>query len=366
MKHNGRLLVMIVIVALVATVVFLFGSGDGDLRDSLREFWGVEDNVGIVDDDDDEDDAPSRIELVSGRPVVRLSEEQLRASGIGTEQLASFTLRPEINARGRVVDASPLLALSAAAKAASAERDRAIAALSIAKGTLNQLRQLHAEGGNISARAVSEAEASMLAEQAALQTVEAKIADLRAEAVQRWGLALADAALEDGPLLQGLERRKEAILLVTLPPDRPLPADSQRAFVDRDGRSQAAVEAFLIDQAPAADALMQGETYFYRTATQRLRTGMLVDVRIPIPGQANHGVLVPSSAVIWHAGNPWAFIQREDGGFERHDLSASEETAGGWFVSNDLRAGQMVVVSGGQMLLSEEYRWSIPDEDDVP
>jgi hypothetical protein len=365
MSFGGRLLWLVVVVTVVAVALWLFSPAGGDdeaFRDVLREFWGVEERG----DDEDDDDVASRVELVAGRPVVRLSEAQRRASGIGTEPLAAYTLLPEIGARGRVTDVSPLLALRAAISAAMAQRDQASATLTIAEGTLKRLRQLHAEGGNVSARAVSEAEAGMLAEQAALQTARAKIADLRAEAIQRWGVELVDAALNDTPWFERLQRREEVILMVTLPPDQALPEDRRRAWVDRQGERTAAREAFLIDVAPTVDATLQGETYFFRTSGHRLRTGTLVDLRIPIADQGLLGVTVPRNAVVWHAGRPWVFVQRDDGGFVRRDLGEAQETTEGWFVSSGLSAGQLVVVSGGQMLLSEEYRWSIPDEDDVP
>lgn len=368
MKHGWRLLLVIAVGLVVAATIWLWGPTEreaGQLRESLRDFWGVDEHG--EDDDDDDDDAPSRVELVSGRPVVRLSEEQQRASGIVTEALQSATLLPEISARATVVDLSPLLELRAEVNVAAAQRDAARRALSTSRSIFEQLRQLHAEGGNVSARAVSEAEARMLAEQATMQTAEVRIADLRTAASQRWGEMLVGAALADSPAFQRLRQREEALLLVTLPPAQMLPEQSQNVFVAHEGRRSEAREAHFIDSAPSADATLQGETYFYQTAAHRLRIGMRLDVWIPVSDRALTGVKVPNSAIVWHAGSPWAYTQQEDGGFIRHQLQVPQETAEDWFVGDDvLQAGQQVVVSGGQMLLSEEYRWSIPDEDDVP
>jgi hypothetical protein len=35
----------------------------------------------------------------------------------------------------------------------------------------------------------------------------------------------------------------------------------------------------------------------------------------------------------------------------------------GYFIDKDLTAGEEIVITGGQMLLSEELRGQIPDED---
>jgi hypothetical protein len=68
--------------------------------------------------------------------------------------------------------------------------------------------------------------------------------------------------------------------------------------------------------------------------------------------------------VIWYAGRQWVYIKVSDELFVRRALRTNHETARGWLTRDGFSAGELVVIAGGQMLLSEEFRWQIPEEDD--
>ena len=77
---------------------------------------------------------------------------------------------------------------------------------------------------------------------------------------------------------------------------------------------------------------------------------------LPTSAAAVQGVVVPSGAVVWYAGQPWAYVQAGPTRFARRPLGQAAETDGGFFVTGDLKAGDRVVTSGAQLLLSEEQR----------
>jgi hypothetical protein len=66
------------------------------------------------------------------------------------------------------------------------------------------------------------------------------------------------------------------------------------------------------------------------------------------------GVTVPAAAVIWYAGQPWAYVETAVGHYQRRPLSVDARNASGWFEANGFRAGERVVVRGGELLLSQE------------
>jgi hypothetical protein len=76
------------------------------------------------------------------------------------------------------------------------------------------------------------------------------------------------------------------------------------------------------------------------------------------------GVIVPAQAVVWHAGKAWAYVKQDQQTFARYEVSAAEELDGGWFSAGGLRAGDEVVVSGSQLLLSEELKYQIRNENE--
>lgn len=93
---------------------------------------------------------------------------------------------------------------------------------------------------------------------------------------------------------------------------------------------------------------------------------MHVHVWVPLTSESITGVFVPESAVVWSSGKPWVYIKNSEELFIKRVISNPVELDEGIFVAKDLEVGAKVVTSGAQMLLAEEYRWSIPDEDDNP
>ena len=77
------------------------------------------------------------------------------------------------------------------------------------------------------------------------------------------------------------------------------------------------------------------------------------------------GVIVPAGAVVWHAGKAWAYVKDDDeeDSFARFEVSTSDEMEGGWFNAAGFDDDE-VVVSGAQLLLSEELKYQIRNENE--
>ena len=91
---------------------------------------------------------------------------------------------------------------------------------------------------------------------------------------------------------------------------------------------------------------------------------MRLYVWLPETGFSGEGVHIPEQAVVWYAGKPWAYVQVDDELFSRRSLLDPIQTNDGWLVKENFETNEKVVVSGAQTLLSEEFKWAIPDEDD--
>jgi len=202
------------------------------------------------------------------------------------------------------------------------------------------------------------------------------------EARLTWGKKLTDWALSaDADQLSGFLSGKKALLHITLPVNKQLASEIQSIEVEASGNRSAAIKAELISAAPQTDASAQGESYFFQTdgrrdcsgqscgihtipGDNRIRTGMRVAAWIPEQGENQSGVVIPKSALIWHMDQAFVYIKTAEEQFSRRAIDHYSATAGGYFVGSGLSAGEQLVVTGGQMLLSEEFRGQIPDEDD--
>lgn len=300
----------------------------------------------------------------ASQAAVRLSKALQLQSGIVTERLVQTTYRPEMPAYGKVLDLKPLLELRARHSQALAERDIALAALSESQKTYARLKNLHRDQ-IASVRNLQSARSQWIADKARVEAGRRRVWEIREEAAQSWGEKLVKWALDE-PLdrLAPFINRRQALLLIALDAQQTLPDETSFVFIERNGERHKARKAYLISAAPHTDALAQGETYFFQAVSSKLRTGMRLSVWIPQTGQAISGINIPLAAIIWHSGHPWVYVQADQELFVRRSIADHHEKGDGWFVSEGFSPGEKVVITGGQMLLSEEFRWRIPEEDD--
>ncbi len=76
-------------------------------------------------------------------------------------------------------------------------------------------------------------------------------------------------------------------------------------------------------------------------------------------GERISGVIVPDSAVVWLQGKTWTYVQEGPDRFVRREISLKQRTGEGWLVTKNYSVGDLVVVEGAQLLLSEEFRSQI-------
>lgn len=119
------------------------------------------------------------------------------------------------------------------------------------------------------------------------------------------------------------------------------------------------IRARLVGAAPEADPATRRPAYLYR-AQQRwsgATPGTPVWALIAGPqSDSGRAVLIPASSVVQWEGLTWAYVQQGRGRYARVPVPTNRPVPGGWLAGPPLRAGDTVVVAGGQELLSEEFR----------
>lgn len=317
-------------------------------------------------DDDDVARRPPPAEYRDGAPVVRLSAARQSAAGLELARLAARSIAVEQRGYGSVVDLQRLIEARGAYRRTLAERAVVEAAMTAARRTHDQLQRLYSEQSNVSARQLREARAQLREDEARFAVADRQLEDLRDQVAQAWGPRLAGwATATTSADLDRLVAREDALVLVALDAGVKLGPAQTRAWVAADGDRARAQPAQLVGAAVQVAPGAQGETWYFVTAAEPLRIGMRVDVWLPDPGKETRAVVVPETAVVWTGGRPWVYAQIGEERFVRRPLLRYERLGGDWFVSEGLDPGVAVAVRGGQVLLSEELRWNIPQEDEV-
>lgn len=322
------------------------------------------DEFGLAEDRAEEEIvAESSAAAKASFAAVYVPKQSQAASGLAVHGLRPIQLQASAEVAGVVINLQPLFDLRARYLAAMGEARALSATATNSTDEYRRVKGLFEDDRNVSERVVVAAQAqsrSDLARLAAAEQSAAAILDaLRAE----WGATLAGWAVTPGHgPFDPLARQREVLIQFTFP-------DELRDHAGRvpvtvapvPGRSDSRPARF-VSPAPRTDPTLRGATYFYAATADGLRIGMRVVGRVGLDGKPREGVVVPSTAVVWHGGKPWVYVKGEGDTFVRREVSAAEPVPDGWFDAAHLAPGDEVVVNGAQLLLSEELRFQIRNE----
>jgi hypothetical protein len=326
-----------------------------------RDEW----QLGEYRDDDEAIAAPSRVSQENGRTTLDIPKTTQEASGIATAPLQKAGYDSAEIVYGAVSDLQSLLELRTRYRAALAEAEVLRAQLANREAEYKRLAALNADDRNVSARAVQSAYAQWQADKAKLRAAQDQAANIHDNMRAGWGDVLARWAKEPtSKIFDSLISHDEAIVQFTVPFDLKVDPASAPLVVAPIAAKGEGREAIFVSPSPQVDPQAAGRTFFYRVPGRDLRIGTRVEGRFRSDAEAREGVIVPVSAVVWHAGKAWAYVELDEEKFERREVATRNELDGGWFNSGVFKPGEEVVVSGAQLLLSEEFRYQIRNENE--
>jgi len=329
-------------------------------------FYGKDEYDSYNQAQEEEVVTPNRVKQVKGATVVTLSKDGQKQSDIQTVSLTSSQHQKTLNTLGNVVSIDTLIELRTRYLNAKANANIARASLANSKQDYQRMQSLNRDDRNVSDHVMLAAQAVFKADQAKVQAAETEANNLNDTMRQTWGETLANEASKEpaSASLQSLLQHKEVLLLITLPADSNVKAGETISVVPT-GAQTKAINAKLVAASPQTDSTIQGRTYYFRAPAENLRAGMRVSVEMKdsASNKVSDGVAVPASAVVWYAGKPWVYKKQGEESFIRLPISTDNEINGGWFNrSEQLAAGDNLVVNGAQLLLSEEFKYQIKNE----
>ncbi len=317
--------------------------------------------------DDDDDDVPLRLVQKNDLIYVNLNAQQQFISGLKTEVVKIQEFREEILAYANVISLEELQKDKSAYELIIADIEIAKINLANTTNVYKNLKELNSRTDNVSSRKLLEAKVLKDLDASKLNRLKISLTNHQNSMTQKWGKELVEIVLFDkSDLYQDLLGFKQSLILLSLKPNQTMPENIKTVFINKNNNRLEAREASLISASNVINSSIQGESFYLHTDSKNLRPGMRLNVWIPKNERYLHGVVVPDSSIIWHLGVPWAYVQEYDEYFIKKALVNPIDTGSGWFVSENFTPGDKVVVEGAQLLLSEEFRNFIPDEDDKP
>lgn len=316
-------------------------------------------------DDDDAEKPPkmaSRVSNADGVPTITLDNDALTRSEITTLPLKNAMHVQMLRAYGTVLDLQGLTDLVNKYATAKAGIETQQAKRDLALANFKRAKALYGEGPRAVSQAQLEAaEENVRIDAASLAAATAQLETLARTALQTWGNVLGDGLQHSSPLITALVERRDVLIQVTLPPDEPIGKNPVDAFVRPAGGGR--IPLHFVSPAATTDPHIQGQSFFYTAAAESgLVPGMNVVAYLP-SGKAVARVEVPASAIVWLQGRAWAYFRTGPTTLVRREIETDAPAPGGGYFVKGLPDGTRVVTRGAQMLLSEEFRSQIQEEE---
>jgi len=334
-------------------------------------FYGKDEYEAYQNSKDAEITSPNRVTQKDGINMVSLPLTTQQNSGITTEKVIASTFQGKIKSFGNVVSIDGLIEARAKYLSAQSEINLARTSSGNNKQQYQRLKALNEDDKNVSDHAVQEALATVNADNAKITASELQLKNLQSSVKLQWGDALAKLAYDDQlePNLANLLNRKSVLIQISLPPNAAKPKGGSTIFLAPANESAVTIKATYISPAAQSDLNGYGKTFYYSAPAESLRIGMRVNIEAnSSTSNFSGGGVIPNQAVVWYGGKPWAYFkqgknkQGEDQ-FIRKPVSTESEVATGWF-NQGLDTNSEVVVNGAQLLLSEEFKYQIKNENE--
>ena len=313
----------------------------------------------------DEIPTASTVGSEGGFSTVTVSPESQAASGIETAKLAPARGQATAEVYGTVIDLHALFDLRGRFLASVSEAQGLRAVAENSRGEYERVRKLYEDDRNIAERTMLAAQAQWKSDEARALATRQSAASLRDALRSGWGpVVSAWAADPDSLSFEALASQREVLVQVTFPFELQSQAGRAPLSLAPVSARGAQRSARFVSASSQTDATLPGATYFYVASSEGLRAGMRLTGNVALGGGAREGVIMPEAAVVWHGGGAWAYVKEDKDTFVRHPVDTSQESSGGWFNAKGFEAGEEVAVRGAQLLLSEELKFQIRNENE--
>ena len=329
-------------------------------------FYGRDEYEALQAADEEAVETLSRVIEQSGLQMVQLNLAAQKNSGISVQPLSAYTYQGSIKALGTVISIQPLIDYNSQYQQLKAQLSLAESALPNHQLQYQRYKQLNEDDKNVSDKVVQEAYALVVNDQTQIRATQSQLKALEDTMIAQWGKALAAMIThpQSSSELQELLHQQRVLVQVSYPLAVKNVASQPVIHLSPIHDQIEPIAAHYVSQSIQTDVSNIGKTYFYSAPADYLRIGMRVNVASEQSGNNQHqGVSVPNNAIVWHAGLAWVYVKSKPDTFLRKPVSVATEIDGGWF-DDSLQPGTEVVTRGAQLLLSEEFKFQIKNENE--
>ena len=323
----------------------------------------------FVDDDlFDEEETLSFIEVNDeGLNQVRLTETIVKNSGIETARITSSNKQSSFSNYGIVQATDTLIDLKNIFDQLMQEINTLQNQLTTEEKKYLAFAELNEDEKNISDQVLLDQQTIVSNLKVAIEKKTALKKNLQQKVLTQWGQKFYDivtgkskdrnlAALIDG---------NARLVKITIPS-----SESGRKIPDKivfspiNGSDE--IDGIYVDQAPTIEPSILGQTYYYLIQSTEIRIGSkLIGFYFQDDVEKTNLYEVPNTSIVWSNGLSWVYIEQEPHLFIKKPIVLENEINRGWLVSAELISpSDSIVTKGAQLLLSEEFKYQIKNENE--
>ena len=183
---------------------------------------------------------------------------------------------------------------------------------------------------------------------------------------QEWGQSFKDLLTDPKKsLLKNIFNSESRLLKITIANNKIQKLPPSELMVFSPLQPQNKYKANFISKAPIGDLDIQGSSYFYLTSSNDLMIGSKINSYIESAEDSHVKKFhIPKSAIIWNEGKPWIYAESSNNSFVRHPLFKLKRLIMAGLFSLKIYPLKTIVTKGAQLLLSEEYKHLITNENE--
>lgn len=309
------------------------------------------------------------IKKENGIDEVIISKAVQTNSGIKTDKIKPATHAKTITSYGNVINIDMLIEQKNKLNDIKSQISILKNELARDKKNYERFKSLNEDNKNISDKTLQESLVVFQATQANLSKNEALVDGLEQSIRSQWGEKILTMiqSKHHNDILDFLLHDKARLVRITLSNNftNEAPKDINLSLIDSPN------DQFLakyFSEAPQLDKNLQGKTYFYVTFNNKLRFDSRLIVSASQSMNTNEStkyLFIPKESIVWNAGKAWVYIKIAEDKFIRKAVDTNNEDNDGWMIKEDqIKENDEIVLSGSQLMLSEEFKYQIKNEND--
>ena len=355
MKDKSLIIIItqsLLIISLLWLIIYL--SKDEIFRD------GIDSNLRVAD----ELDAESLVSIHN--KIITLSDSMVKNSGINVQPISESRKRSTNQSYGYVVNLKNLIDYQTNYLNLNFEINKLNLQLKEEIVLFKTLQSLNEDNKNIADSVVGEKEIEVNNLRNNLNIQKNNKNNLLRVIGQEWGQSFKDLLTDPKKsLLQNIFNSDSRLIKITIANNKIQKLPPSELILFSPLQPQNKYKANLISKAPFGSLDIQGSSYFYLTLSNDLMIGSKINAHIESAEDSQVKKFhIPKSAIIWNEGKPWIYVESSNNSFLRHPIFKFEEVNDGWVVQFENIPPWAIVTKGAQLLLSEEYKYLITNENE--